>query len=122
MSVEAMPLRATRVVCLLAGMLLASVALADKAADVAALEAQCESEREALIKPLRDEEIAKCKADGRSDPAYCERYFKDYGNAVRSTPKGGFVPRMFNDLPSCKLALAARKALANGDPIPTSAD
>ena len=122
MNVNAMSFRAMRVIGLASGLLLASAALADKAADVATLEAKCEAEREAKIKPLRDEEIAKCKADGRSDAAYCERYFKDYGNAVRSSPKGGFVPRMFNDLPSCKLALAAKKALADGDPIPTSAD
>lgn len=121
MSVEAMPLHATRVVALLAGLLMAGAALADKAADVAALEAKCESEREAKIKPLRDEEIAKCKADGRFDAGYCERSFKGYGNAAR-TPNGGTVPRMFGDLPSCKLAFAARKALADGDPIPSSAD
>ena len=99
MSVAATPLRGIRVVPLLVGLLMASAVLADKAADVAALESKCESEREAKIKPLRDEEIAKCKADGRFDAAYCERTFKGYGNAAR-TPKGGFVPRMFSDLPS----------------------
>jgi hypothetical protein len=87
-------------------------ALADKESDVAALEEQCEVERQAMIKPLRDAEIAKCKADPRNDEAYCERYWKDYGNAVRAV-NGRMVPRMFDDLPVCVAAFKARKALAN---------
>jgi hypothetical protein len=86
--------------------------LADKESDVAALEVQCEAEREVRIKPLREMEIAKCKADGRSEDAYCERYWKDYGNAVRAT-NGTMVPRMFGDLPVCVAAFKARKALAD---------
>jgi hypothetical protein len=87
-------------------------ALAEKESDVAALEAQCEAEREAKIKPLREAEIARCKADQHSDAAYCERYWKDYGNAVRSI-HGAMVPRMFDDLPVCVAAFKARKALAD---------
>jgi hypothetical protein len=87
-------------------------ALADKASDVAALEAQCEAEREAKIKPLREMEIARCKADPHNDAAYCERYWKDYGNAVRGA-NGTMVPRMFNDLPVCVAALKARRDLAD---------
>ena len=86
--------------------------LADKASDVAALEAQCEAEREAKIKPLREMEIAKCKADQHNDAAYCERYWKDYGNA-RSGINGVMIPRMFGDLPVCVAAFKARKALAD---------
>jgi hypothetical protein len=85
-------------------------AYADKAADVAALEAQCEQEREARIKPLREMEIARCKADTHNDPAYCERYWKDYGNAVRR-PDGTMTPRLFDDLPVCVAAFEARRAL-----------
>jgi hypothetical protein len=88
------------------------VALADQTTDVEALEAQCESEREANIKPLRDMEIAKCKADSHNDPAYCERYWSDYGNAMRSS-NGTMTPRMFDDLPVCVEAFKARKALIN---------
>jgi hypothetical protein len=87
-------------------------ALADKQSDVAALEAQCEAEREAKIKPLRDMEIAKCKADPHNDAGYCERYWKDYGNAVRAA-NGTMVPRMFGDLTVCVAAFKARKALAD---------
>lgn len=87
---------------------------ADQASDVAALEARCEAEREAKIKPLRDMEIAKCKADQHNDPAYCDRFWKDYGNAVRSI-NGAMVPRMFSELPVCVAAFKARKALADGD-------
>jgi hypothetical protein len=88
-----------------------NTASADKAADVAALEAQCEQEREALIKPLREMEIDRCKADVHNDPAYCERYWKDYGNAVRR-PDGTMTPRMFDDLPTCVAAFEARRALS----------
>jgi hypothetical protein len=86
-------------------------ALADQASEVAALESQCEAAREAKIKPLRDAEIAKCKATGRDDPAYCERYWSDYGNATRR-PNGTMRPRMFDDLPICVSAQQARQALA----------
>jgi hypothetical protein len=87
---------------------------ADQASDVAALEARCEAERQVRIKPLRDAEIAKCKADKSNDPAYCERYWKDYGNE-RAGATGGTIPRMFWDLPICVAAFKARKALADGD-------
>lgn len=83
--------------------------LADEAANVAALEAKCESARAARIKPLRDAEIAKCKADGRNDPGYCERFWSDYGNAHRMA-NGVMSPRMFDDLPECVTAAQARKA------------
>jgi len=92
----------------------AAVVFADPASDVAALEARCEMEREAKIKPLRDAEVAKCKADQRNDPAYCERFWKDYGVAKRGA-NGGTIPRMFDGLPVCVAAFKARKALADGD-------
>ena len=88
--------------------------IADKAGDVTALEATCEAEREAKIKPLRDAEIAKCKADRHNDPGYCERYWKDYGNGMRGAD-GVMIPRMFGDLPDCIAAFKARKALADGE-------
>ena len=101
---------------LVAGILLflapSAVILAVQTSDVEALEAQCEQEREANIKPLRDMEIAKCKADTHNDPAYCERYWKDYGNAMR-TSNGTMTPRMFDDLPDCVAAYKARKDLIN---------
>ncbi len=103
--------------CVAAGfiLLVSPVAVfADRASDVAALEAQCEKEREERIKPLREMEIAKCKADTRNDPSYCERYWRDYGNAVRNL-NGTMTPRMFDDLPVCVAAFRARKALINRD-------
>jgi hypothetical protein len=87
-------------------------AFADPASDVAALEAQCEKQREEKIKPLREMEIAKCNANRYNEPGYCERYWKDYGNAMRST-NGTMTPRMFDDLPVCVQAYEARKALIN---------
>jgi hypothetical protein len=105
--------------CLAALVALISVAsplalMADQTGDVVALEAQCEQAREARIKPLRDMEIAQCKADVHNEADYCERYWKDYGNAVRTT-RGGMTPRMFDDLPICQAAFSARKALINKD-------
>ena len=95
-------------VLLLAGA--SGIALADEAANVAALEAKCEAARAAHIKPLRDAEIAKCKADARNDADYCVRYWSDYGNAHR-LPNGTMSPRKFDDLPECVAAASARKAL-----------
>lgn len=75
------------------------------------LEARCETAREAQLKPLRESEIARCKAEKRSnDPGYCERFYRDLGNATR-LPNGGFRPRMFDDLPECIAAFQARKGL-----------
>jgi hypothetical protein len=104
--------RALSAVTALLMLSLPAVVVADQLSDVVAMEAQCEHEREARIKPWRDMEIAKCKADSNNDPAYCERYWKDYGNRVR-TPNGTMTPRMFDDLPVCVAAFEARKALIN---------
>src|ERR1700688_5183480 len=71
-----------------------AVVFADQASDVAALEAKCEAEREAKIKPRRDVEIAKCKADQNNNPGYCERFWKDYGNTRRGVT-GGTIPSRF---------------------------
>ena len=90
-----------------------AMAFADQLSDVEALEAQCEQEREARIKPLREMEIEKCKADKNNDPAYCERFWKDYGNSTRTSK--GMIPRMFDDLPVCQAAFKARKDLINKD-------
>ena len=79
-------------------------------ASVQALERQCEQAREAKLKPLREAEIAKCKADGRDNDGYCERHFRDYGNAVRLA-NGATRPRLFDDLPECVAAFKARRAL-----------
>ena len=83
------------------------VAVADRAADVAALEARCEREREAKIAPLRAAEIQKCKAQ-RNDADYCEKFWADYGNAVHNA-QGAMTPRLFHDLPSCVAAFKARQ-------------
>jgi hypothetical protein len=81
-------------------------------AKVQALERECEQAREARIKPLRDAEIARCKAEKRNDPAYCERFWSDYGAATRR-PNKTIQPRMFDDLPECVAAREARQELKN---------
>ncbi len=89
-----------------------AAALADATSDVAAMEAQCEQAREAHIKPLRDAEIAKCKADAHNDPDHCEHFWATYGDAYRRA-NGTMAPRMFDELPICQQAVRARKQLQN---------
>lgn len=92
--------------------LLAMAPMGMAAADdqgVEELQLKCEQAREARLKPLRDAEIAKCKAERGRDPAYCERYWKDFGDASRLA-NGNMKARMFDDLPECVAALKAKQA------------
>jgi hypothetical protein len=82
-------------------------------ANVSALEAKCEQAREVRLKPLRDAEIKKCKEEQQKDPEYCERYWRDYGDAMR-LPNRTIKPRMFDDLPECVAAQEARNKLKQG--------
>ena len=94
--------------CLL---VLTPLAIAVAEEDVATLEAKCEEAREARLKPMRDAEIAKCKAERGRDPEFCERYWKDLGDATR-LPNGNVKARMFDDLPECVAAHVAKQAAA----------
>jgi hypothetical protein len=82
-------------------------------ASVKELEQRCEEMRENRIRPLREAEIEKCKADETKDPAWCERFYKDYGNATRG-PEGKYTPRMFDDLPPCVQAREKKAATRSG--------
>jgi hypothetical protein len=64
------------------------------------LDRRCEDAREAMIAPLRKAEIEKCIQTGTGDRAWCETFWADYGEPVR-TKSGTFTPRMFHDLPEC---------------------
>ena len=64
------------------------------------LDRRCEAEREAMIAPLRKAEIDKCINEKHKDPAYCNRFYADYGTGGR-TIHGTVRPRMFHDLPVC---------------------
>lgn len=79
-----------------------------QSASLSELNRRCEDAREKKIAPLRDAEIARCKADKRNDPGYCERFFASYGDASYAA-NGTYVPRMFNDLPECVVADQERK-------------
>ena len=74
---------------------------------LAELDRLCEDARERAIAPLRAAEIEECKATRRSDPAFCERFFADFGDAGR-TASGTIRPRMFDDLPECVQARQER--------------
>jgi hypothetical protein len=84
------------------------IVLAADEADVAALQLKCEQAREARLKPMRDAEVAKCKADRSRDPEYCDRFWKDLGDATR-LPNGAMKPRLFDDLPQCVAAAKAKR-------------
>ena len=73
-----------------------------------ALDRRCEAAREKKIAPLRAAEIANCKEQEGNDPAWCERFYADYGDGGR-TVEGAFRPPMFHDLPECLDALEERK-------------
>jgi len=64
------------------------------------LDRRCEDAREALIEPLREAEIEKCVKTGTGDRAWCETFWADYGEPIR-TESGTLTPRMFHDLPEC---------------------
>jgi hypothetical protein len=83
---------------------------ADDEATVQALEAKCQAARQPKLAAVRAERIAECKANRRNDPAFCERHYRDYGEGGPS-PNGMRVTPMFNDLPECVTAFAARDAL-----------
>jgi hypothetical protein len=80
--------------------LMAAEPLTDQQASINELEQRCEEMRENRIRPLREAEIEKCKADETKDPTKCESFYKDYGNATRGAG-GKYTERMFNDLPPC---------------------
>jgi len=67
----------------------------------------CEDAREAAIAPLRAAAIDECKAEPRSDPAYCERFYADFGDGGRAE-SGAYRPRQFDDLPECVQAQQQR--------------
>ena len=70
---------------LIAGLILVVIpnALADDLSklSLSELDQRCEEARETKLAPLREAEIEQCKAEKRSDPAYCESFFKDFGDA-----------------------------------------
>lgn len=72
------------------------------------LDQLCEAAREEAIAPLRDAAIKECKATPRTDPAYCERFYATFGDAVGIRP-GVVRPRMFDDLPACVSAFEERR-------------
>ena len=77
------------------------------------LDRRCDQARERRIAPLRQAEIEKCKAEGRNDPGYCERFYSDYGDGGR-TQYGTIRPRMFDDLPECVQVLNERNERSRG--------
>jgi len=78
------------------------------------LDAGCETAREARIAPIRTREIALCKAS-RTVPEICDRFYRDLGEP-RVDQDGNVSPRMFHDLPECKLAEDERRRRAEPSP------
>ena len=82
------------------------------------LEKSCEEMRELRLAPLREAEIEKCIAEKRMEPAKCQNYYQDYGDATRGAG-GKYTERMFNDLPPCKKARELRSKTREGS-VPTT--
>ena len=101
------------ILCLAATFLYSPAQLSAQEERIKELEQRCEEMRENRIRPLREAEIEKCKEDETKDPAWCERYYKDYGNATRG-PEGKYTPRMFNDLPPCVQARELKAGTRSG--------
>jgi len=74
---------------------------------LADLDRRCEDVREERIAPLRQAEIAKCIQTETGDQAWCETFWADYGEPIR-TVSGALTPRLFHDLPECTEAWEER--------------
>jgi len=76
--------------------------------DAEELEALCEREREKRLRPEREAQIRRCIARGDRDSDWCERYYSDWGDAVRLDPMT-VRPALYYDLPECVAAKKARQ-------------
>jgi len=74
---------------------------------LADLDRRCEDAREEKIAPLKEAEIAKCIQTETGDQAWCETFWADYGEPIR-TVSGALTPRLFHDLPECTEAWEER--------------
>lgn len=79
-----------------------------KAMSLVELDRRCEEARQEKIAPLREAEIEKCKQQEQKEPAWCERFYADYG-AGGKTKYGGYRPNLFHDLPECLEAEQERR-------------
>jgi len=66
------------------------------------LRSECERQRQARLKPEREQLIADCKAKGDKDAAQCQRFYADHGNGGRQG--GRTVPRKYDNLMACAAA------------------
>jgi hypothetical protein len=75
---------------------------------VAELEALCEREREKRLKPEREALIKQCIGRGDRNPDWCERYYSDWGDAMRLDIHTVRLA-LYYDLPECVAADRARQ-------------
>lgn len=68
------------------------------------LDDACAAAREEVLAPLRMVYVAECVEKWKKDQAYCERFYRDYGER---TAVGR--PAFFYDLPECVQAFEYRK-------------
>jgi hypothetical protein len=73
------------------------------------LDVMCEEEREKRLAPEREQLIQDCITNRRMSLEYCERYYSDYGAAVRNSETGFVRPALYMDLPECVAAWEARR-------------
>jgi hypothetical protein len=77
-------------------------------ASVEELDRQCYDARQKKLEPEREQLIQQCIKDG-SNPDYCERYWRDYGDGG-TTLYGNRRKGKYFDLPICQQAEQARIA------------
>ena len=63
---------------------------------------ECEKQREAILGPEREQQIAQCKAEGQKSASQCERFYADWGNG--GSRGGHTIPRRYDNLPVCVAA------------------
>lgn len=72
------------------------------------LDEVCEQARQEKLAPLKEKHAQEC-IDKGSGPAWCKKYYADYGH------KMGKRAPLFYDLPECVEAFELRKAYRSGD-------
>ena len=73
------------------------------------LERACEQARENALRPIRAHYVDECVQKGVKDRPACERFYADYGNAMKP------VGMKFYDLPECVKAFNYRRSNRDAD-------
>ena len=87
--------------------LLSPAVVAQSAADIERMNAECESAREQALAPVREQKTRSCIEQKIRSPGHCERYYTTYGNTTITGNRR--TDGLFYDLPECQAYLDARE-------------